>query len=92
MLPPAVNPSSSAIVRNWRDWLHDNVQVLFGSTPTYPTIGRVWEVIERYRVRSLFLFRTFPAIICSEASRGSGSFVDTLASSRISSALAAQCM
>lgn len=29
------------------------LQVLFGSTPTYPTIDRVWEVIERYRVRSL---------------------------------------
>ena len=26
------------------------LQVLFGSTPTFPTIDRVWEVIERYRV------------------------------------------
>ena len=26
-------------------------QVLFGSTPTFPTIDRVWEVIERYKVR-----------------------------------------
>jgi acyl-coenzyme A synthetase/AMP-(fatty) acid ligase len=27
------------------------VQGLFGSTPTFPTVERVWEVIERYRVR-----------------------------------------
>lgn len=26
------------------------LQVLFGSTPTFPTIDRVWQVIDRYRV------------------------------------------
>jgi acetyl-CoA synthetase len=35
-------------------------QVLFGSTPTFPTVDRVWEVIERYRVR---VFYTAPTLI-----------------------------
>ena len=28
-------------------------QVLFGSSPNFPTVDRVWQVIERYRVRHL---------------------------------------
>lgn len=32
--------------------------VLFGSTPMFPTIDRVWEVIARYKVRYMLLSST----------------------------------
>jgi acyl-coenzyme A synthetase/AMP-(fatty) acid ligase len=44
------------------------LQVLFGSTPTFPTVDRVWEVIERYRVRSTLSHMTRDdqqACVCS---------------------------
>ena len=28
-------------------------QIIFGSTPMFPTIDRVWQVIERYKARAL---------------------------------------